>query len=323
MDNSVVLRVEDLGTYFFTEGKIKKAVDGLSFSIEKGMVMGLVGVSGTGKSVVAMSILNLISKPGRIVTGEVLFKGRDLLKLPEQDLLKIRGSEITFVFQDPYTFMDPLYTVGNQLIETILAHERVSKKEARQRAISLLATVGIPDPERRMLNFPHQFSGGMQQRVIIAMAIACNPSLIIMDDPTRSLDVTIQAQILAVLEEFQARFHTTMLLISASIQVVAQFETEVMMMFGGRCMEMGPKQSVFGRPCHPYTESLLDAVPPLEGERVSRLKGLALVHGEDYTRGCVFYPHCKRAESKCLEAQPTLIRVGEDHFCACHFARDS
>ena len=316
MDNNVLLDVKDLKTYFFTEGKIKKIVDGLSFKIRQGRVMGLVGTSGTGKSTVAMSILNLVQKPGRIVGGEVIFKGQDLLKTRERDMQKIRGSDISLVYQDPYTFMDPLYTVGNQLIETIRIHEKTTKKEARERAVDLLATVGIPDPESRMLNFPHQFSGGMQQRVIIAMAIACNPSLIIMDDPTRSLDVTIQAQILSVLEELQGRLNTTMLLISASLQVVAQFATEVIMMFNGRCMEMGPKRRVFEKPCHPYTRALIEAVPPLEGERLDSLKGLPRLHNE--TTGCVFYTHCHKAQHKCIETQPPLLPVGVDHLCACH-----
>jgi oligopeptide/dipeptide ABC transporter ATP-binding protein len=315
MSESVILDVRDLKTYFFTEGKVKKIVDGLSFSIKKGRIMGLVGTSGTGKSTVAMSILNLVNKPGRIVGGEVMFRGKDLLRTSERELQKIRGSDITLVYQDPYTFLDPLYTVGNQIIETICAHMQVSSKEAKKRAVKLLATVGIADPESRMLNFPHQFSGGMQQRVIIAMAIACNPSLIIMDDPTRSLDVTIQAQIISVLDKLQESFHTTMLLISASFQVVAQFATDVMTMFNGRCMEMGPKKSIFENPLHPYTRSLIEAVPPLEGKRLNRLKSLPLLHDE--SEGCVFYPHCHNAQRRCTEAPPPLLQVGDDHWCAC------
>lgn len=319
MDNGLILEVKNLRTYFTTEGKIKKVVDDLSFSIKKGKVMGLVGVSGTGKSVIGMSILNLISKPGQIVGGEVLFKGKDLLKIHERDLRRIRGSDLSLVSQDPYTSMDPLYTIGNQLVEVIRAHEAVSRKEAREKAIRLLTIVGIPDPERRMLNFPHQFSGGMQQRIVIAMAIASNPSLIIMDDPTRSLDVTIQAQILSVLSQLKVRFNTTMLLISASVQVVAQFADDVMAIFRGRCMEVGPKQSVFKMPCHPYTRSLFEAVPSIEGERVNRLKGLDVLHEENYAGSCVFYTYCNKAQKKCLEVSPDLVQVGENHFCACHF----
>ena len=315
MNDSIILDVKDLKTYFFTEGKVKKIVDGLSFSIKKGRIMGLVGTSGTGKSTVAMSILNLVNKPGRIVGGEVFFQGRDLLKTSERELQKIRGSDITLVYQDPYTFLDPLYTVGNQLVETIRAHIQVSAKEARERAVKLLATVGIADPQSRMLNFPHQFSGGMQQRVIIAMAIACNPSLIIMDDPTRSLDVTIQAQILSVLEKLQESFHTTMLLISASFQVVAQFATDVMTMFNGRCMEMGTKKSIFENPLHPYTKSLIEAVPPLEGKRLSRLNSLPLLR--DASEGCDFYPHCHKAGQRCMDTRPPLVQVEDDHLCAC------
>jgi oligopeptide/dipeptide ABC transporter ATP-binding protein len=319
MDNDLILEVKKLRTYFTTEGKIKKVIDDLSFSIKKGKVMGLVGGSGTGKSVIGMSILNLISKPGQIVGGEVLFKGRDLLKIHERELQRIRGSDLALVSQDPYTSMDPLYTVGNQLVEVIRAHEVVSRKEAKEKAIRLLTLVGIPDPERRMLNFPHQFSGGMQQRVVIAMAIACNPSLIIMDDPTRSLDVTIQAQILSVLSQLRMRFNTTMLLISASVQVVAQFADDVMTIFGGRCMEIGPKQSVFRKPCHPYTRDLLQAVPSIEGKRVNKLKGLDALHEENHAQGCVFYTYCSKAQRKCLEVLPVLVQVGENHFCACHF----
>ena len=317
MDQNIILEVNDLRTYYFTEGRVKKVVDGITFSLRKGRVMGLVGTSGTGKSTIAMSILNLVSTPGRIVGGEVLFNGRDLTKTSDRDLRKIRGSEISLVYQDPYTFLDPLYTVGNQLVETILAHEKISKKEARKRAVKLLSTVGIPDPESRMRNFPHQFSGGMQQRVIIAMAIACNPSLLIMDDPTRSLDVTIQAQILSVLAELQERYHTTMLLISASLQVIAQFATDIMTMFNGRCMEIGPKKSVFEKTCHPYTRALIEAVPPLHGEPLNRLKSMPLLNSET-ADGCVFYPYCQKARRRCLEAHPPLVERGEDHFCACY-----
>jgi len=319
MNNDVILAVKEIRTQFATGGKIKKVLDGLSFSIREGRVMGLVGVSGTGKSVLAMTILNLVSPPGRIVGGEVLLKGIDILKASEHDLRRIRGRELTLVSQDPYTFMDPLYTVGDQVIEVIRAHDRVSRKKARDRAIQLLATVGIPDPERRLLNYPHQFSGGMQQRVIIAMAIACNPSLIVLDDPTRSLDVTIQAQILGVLSDLRKRIHTTMLLISASVQVVAQFADDIMTIFNGRCMEMGPKRTLLVSPRHPYTRNLLEAVPSLEGERLKRLKGIELLHRGDQGSGCVFYRYCEKGENRCRETQPELTQVGEDHFCTCHF----
>ena len=321
MRKDVLLEVSNLKTYFFTKRKINKAVDGLSFSIKKGKVMGLVGISGSGKSVVAMSILNLISKPGRIVSGEVIFKDRDLLKLRESDLQKILGSDITFVAQDPFAFLDPLYSIGDQIIETIQAHEKVSKKMAREKTIELLATVGIPDQEDRMLNFPYQFSGGMQQRIIIATAIACNPSLIIMDDPTRSLDVTIQAQILAVLEKLKIRYKTTLLLISASIEVVAQVADDIIIILGGQCMEMGSKQSILEIPCHPYTKKLLKGVPSLKGERLRRLGGLDILHKKDIIGGCVFSPYCNKVQRKCLEAPPPLVQVGEDHYSACHFVK--
>lgn len=323
MENDVILEVKNLRTYFFTKSKINKAVDGLSFSIKKGMVMGLVGISGSGKSVTAMSILNLISRPGRIVSGEVIFKGRDMLKLQESDLQKIYGSDIAFVAQDPYTSLDPLYTIGNQLIEVIQSHRKVSKKMARDKAIELLATVGIPDQKDRMLNFPYQFSGGMQQRIIIAMAIACTPSLIILDDPTRSLDVTIQAQILAVLGKLKIQYKMTILLISASIQIVSQFANDIITILEGQCMEMGPKRNILEMPHHPYTKSLLDGVPKLEGERLRRLKGLDILHKKDpMSSGCVFYPYCNKAQRKCQEIPPNLVQVGEDHYSACHFAKD-
>jgi oligopeptide/dipeptide ABC transporter ATP-binding protein len=320
MSSETVLDVRNLSTYYYTVSGTHKIVDGFSFQVRRGHVLGLAGPGGSGKSTVALSILRLIAPPGRIVGGEILFKGQDLLKLPESKLLKLRGSEIGMVFQDASSYMDPLYVIGDQLIETIRAHNRVSVQDARRRSIELLSLVGIPDASDRMRNFPHQFSGGMQQRALIAMAIANNPSLLILDDPTRSLDVTIQAQVIQMLDRLRDQTQAGILLISSNIALMSQFADDLVIVFGGKCIEKGPKDSVLGSPHHPHTRSLIEAIPVLEGERLSRLKVLVESRGLRQSGGCVWYSSCQFRMDRCAVEVPELTLVGQDHYSACFLA---
>jgi oligopeptide/dipeptide ABC transporter ATP-binding protein len=317
MSSEIVLDVRNLRTYYYTVTGTHKVVDGFSFHVKKGRVLGLAGPGGSGKSTVAASVMRLIQPPGKIVGGEIFFKGKDLLKMSERELARLRGSEIGMVFQDASSFMDPLYVVGDQLMETILAHQDVTKEQARQRGIELLGMVGIPDASDRMKNFPHQFSGGMQQRALIAMAIANHPSLIILDDPTRSLDVTIQAQVIQMLDRLREKTEAGILLISSNVALMSQFADDMLIMFGGRCIEMGPKDVVIGRPHHPHTKSLIEAIPLLEGDRLERLKVLVESRGLWERSGCVWYSACPFRMERCAVEVPELVEVEEGHFSAC------
>lgn len=323
MSDEIVLDVRDLSTYYYTVSGTHKVVDGFSFQVKKGHVLGLAGPGGSGKSTVALSILRLVAPPGKIVAGEILFKGEDLLTLPERRLAKLRGSEIGMVFQDASSYMDPLYVIGDQLIETIRAHSRVTAAEARRRSIALLARVGIPDAADRMRNFPHQFSGGMQQRALIAMAIANNPSLLILDDPTRSLDVTIQAQVIQMLDHLREQTQAGILLISSNVALMSQFADDIVIVFGGKCIEKGPKASVLGAPHHPHTRSLLEAIPVLEGDRLNRLKVLVESRGLRQRTGCVWYSACQFRMDRCAVEVPELQPIGPDHLSACFLAADT
>ncbi len=317
MSNETVLDVRNLKTYYYTATGTHRVVDDFSFQVRKGRVLGLAGPGGSGKSTVAFAVMRLIQPPGKIVGGEIFFKGRDLLKMSERELARLRGSEIGMVFQDSSSYMDPLYVIGDQLTETIRAHTRVSKDEAWKRGIELLSRVGIPDAADRMKNFPHQFSGGMQQRALIAMAIANNPSLIILDDPTRSLDVTIQAQVIQMLDRLKEQTEAGILLISSNVALMSQFADDMLIMFGGRCIEMGPKNDVIGSPHHPHTQSLLEAIPVLEGERLNRLKVLVESRGLWERRGCVWYSSCQFRMERCAVEVPALVEVGAGHYSAC------
>jgi oligopeptide/dipeptide ABC transporter ATP-binding protein len=317
MSNETVLDVRGLRTYYYTVTGTHKVVDGFSFQVRKGRVLGLAGPGGSGKTTVAASVMRLIQPPGKIVGGEIYFKGKDLLKMPERELAKLRGSEIGMVFQDASSYMDPLYVIGDQLMETVQAHAQVTNEQARQRGIELLSLVGIPDAADRMKNYPHQFSGGMQQRALIAMAIANNPSLIILDDPTRSLDVTIQAQVMQMLDRLREKTEAGILLISSNVALMSQFADDMLIMFGGRCIEMGPKNVVIGRPHHPHTKSLIEAIPVLEGERLERLKVLVESRGLWERSGCVWYSACPFRMDRCAVEVPELVEVEEGHYSAC------
>jgi oligopeptide/dipeptide ABC transporter ATP-binding protein len=317
-----LLQVRDLRTYFHTEAGIARAVDGVSFDIFPGEVIGLVGESGSGKSVTALSVLRLIpDPPGKIVGGSILFKGRDLLQLSWEEIRDIRGKEISMIFQEPMTSLNPVFTIGMQLEEAVLGHERVSKEEARRRSIEMLELAGIPDPASRLGDHPHQFSGGMRQRVMIAMALACNPSLLIADEPTTALDVTIQAQILELMLQIKdKRKDAAILLITHNLAVVAETCHRVMVMYGGKIQEIAPVRELFHNPQHPYTRGLLASLPAIEGEKLRRLPAIPgnVPSILDLPTGCKFETRCPDRFEKCVLVEPDLVEHAPGHWVRCH-----
>ncbi|MCZ3388944.1 MAG: ABC transporter ATP-binding protein [Actinomycetia bacterium] len=314
-----LLDVRDLRVSFRTRGGLVTAVDGISFTVGRGEVVGLVGESGSGKSVSMLTVLRLIDNPNCVIEGEVLFKGQNLLELEGEVLRKIRGQEIAMVFQDPMTALTPVYTAGWHISEQIRAHEKVSKKAAMDRAVQLLEAVGIPNAPERVNSYPHEFSGGMRQRVVIAMALSCNPSLLIADEPTTALDVTIQAQILELLRVLQKEFGSSILLITHDMGVVSQMSDRVLVMYGGRLGAAGPRREVMRDPLHPYTWGLMGAIPPTDGSRAARLNAIpgTPISPADADRDrCLFAPRCRFATDAC-RPQPPLIAHKPDHADAC------
>jgi peptide/nickel transport system ATP-binding protein len=317
-----LVQVRGLKTYFRTEGGMAKAVDGVDFDIQPGEVLGLVGESGSGKSVTALSILRLIpDPPGKIVGGSILYKGRDLLKLSWKEIREIRGKEISMIFQEPMTSLNPVFTIGRQLMEVVLEHETVSKKEAFDRSVEMLELVGIPDPASRMNDYPHQYSGGMRQRVMIAMALACGPSLLIADEPTTALDVTIQAQILELMLKIkEERKDAAILLITHNLAVVAETCHRVMVMYGGKIQEIAPVKELFKNPQHPYTRGLLASLPAVDGERQSRLRTIPgnVPSILDLPVGCKFVTRCTEKLERCETIEPELLEIAPGHWVRCH-----
>ncbi len=315
-----LLEVIDLATHFFTQDGVVKAVDGISYHVDEGEVLGIVGESGCGKSVSALSIMRLVaSPPGRTVRGEVIFDGEDILKLDDSEMRHIRGNRIAMVFQEPMTSLNPVLTIGRQLTETLELHQGMNKTEARERAAELLRIVGISDSERRLKDYPHQFSGGMRQRVMIAMALSCNPRLIIADEPTTALDVTIQAQILELMQELAGEFGTAMVIITHNLGVVARYARRVVVMYAGKIIETGSSLDIYHNSKHPYTLGLLGSVPRLdavEREKLEAIEGLPpdLI---DLPAGCSFAPRCRFAYERCSQETPVLERVGDGHESAC------
>ena len=315
-----LLRVKDLRTYFYTEEGVVKAVDGVSYEVEEGETLALVGESGCGKSVSALSILRLIpNPPGQIVGGEIWFDGQDLLKLDEDEIRRIRGNRIAMVFQEPMTSLNPVLTIGRQLTEAIELHLKYDKEQARKRAIELLEMVGIPEAPTRLNDYPHQFSGGMRQRVMIAMALSCNPKLLLADEPTTALDVTIQAQILEIMARLSRELGTAVIIITHNLGIVARYADRVNVMYAGRIIETATARELYANPKHPYTVGLLKSVPRLDETRKEKLDP---IEGQppDLTnlpKGCAFYPRCRWHVDKCLEEYPPLMMVGERHFTAC------
>lgn len=314
-----LVEIKNLKTYFFTDDGVVTSVDDVSYDIYKGETLGLVGESGCGKSVTAMSILRLIPiPPGRIVGGEVLFHGSDLTKISEPEMRKIRGNKIAMIFQEPMTSLNPVYTVGDQIMEAISLHLGKSSEEARKMAIEVLDKVGIPSPEQRIDVYPHQMSGGMKQRVMIAMALVCNPELIIADEPTTALDVTIQAQILDLLRYLQEDYRTSILLITHDLGVIAEMAQRVVVMYASKIVEQAEVRELFANPRHPYTEGLFNSLPRIEGDH-SRLKPIQGVvpNPLDFPKGCKFHNRCEYVMERCKTDEPALIEVGKDHFAAC------
>jgi oligopeptide/dipeptide ABC transporter ATP-binding protein len=308
-----LLEVKGLKVRFTTEDGVVRAVDGVDFELERGKVLGIVGESGSGKSVTAMTILGLTREKNTSFEGEVVYKGRDLLGLSEARLRDVRGSEISMIFQDPMTSLNPVYKVGDQIVEAILTHEDVSKSTARKRAIELLGAVGIPHPGQRVDDYPHQFSGGMRQRAMIAMALSCNPDVLIADEPTTALDVTIQAQILELLDTLRADFDSAVIMITHDLGVVAEVADEIIVMYAGRVVERGAKREVFYDPQHPYTWGLLGSIPRLDRPKPKKLHSIEGMPPSliNLPRGCKFRPRCPHAFERCYEEPDLKSRVDE------------
>ena len=315
-----LLEVRNLATYFFQEDSTVKAVDDISFDLEAGETLALVGESGCGKSISALSIMKLVpDPPGKIVSGEVVFNGEDLGGFNEQQMRQVRGKEIAMIFQEPMTSLNPVLTIGRQLTEALELHLGMSGSEANGRAVELLDMVGIPDGAQRLKSYPHQFSGGMRQRVMIAMALSCNPQLLIADEPTTALDVTIQAQILELIQRLCTELGTAVVLITHNLGVVARYARRVNVMYAGKIIERGLAREIYYEPAHPYTLGLLRSVPRLDVTRRDRLEGVeGLPPDLDMLpKGCAFYPRCPFHMERCLEEIPPLEAVSEGHLAAC------
>jgi len=319
----MVLEVNDLRTQFFTPEGVVKAVDGVSYDVKEGETMALVGESGCGKSVSALSIMRLIPRPpGRIVSGKISFQGVDLSTLSDEEIRKIRGKEIAMIFQEPMTSLNPVLTIGRQLTETLEVHLNMNRDDGARRAAEVLKLVGIPDPERRLTQYPHQFSGGMRQRVMIAMALTCNPKLILADEPTTALDVTIQAQILELLKDLSRRLGVAMIIITHNLGVVARYADRVNVMYAGKVIESGASVEIYHHPQHPYTLGLLHSVPRLDEPRREKLDP---IEGQppdlsNLPQGCSFRVRCRFAHEKCAGETPPLRDAGEKHQSACWMA---
>jgi len=315
-----LLQVRDLRTHFFTDEGVVKAVDGVSYDIEEGETLGLVGESGCGKSVSALSILRLIpNPPGKIVGGQVLFEGNDLMQVDEDEIRHVRGNRIAMVFQEPMTSLNPVLTIGRQLTEALELHLKMDRMSAQRRAIELLEMVGIPEAATRVNDYPHQFSGGMRQRVMIAMALSCNPKLLLADEPTTALDVTIQAQVLEILARLSRELGTAVIIITHNLGVVARYADRVNVMYAGKIIESAQAGDLYKNPKHPYTLGLLKSVPRLDQARRSKLDPIEGVPPDliNLPPGCPFYPRCSFRIERCEQEMPPLMQVAEKHHVAC------
>ena len=317
-----LLEIRGLQTEFVTDDGVVRAVDGVDLAIDRGETVGVVGESGCGKTVTALSVLKLIPMPpGRIAGGQILWRGRDLVPLRPQDMQDIRSKEIAIIFQEPMTSLNPVYTIGDQISEVIRLHEGVGRRAARDRAVDMLRLVHIPNPERRVCDYPHQFSGGMRQRVIIAMALSCSPALLIADEPTTALDVTIQAQILELLAEIKSRLGMAIMLITHAMGVVAETAQRVAVMYAGKVVEEAPVEQLFAQPSHPYTQGLIRSIPRIDAAatRRRRLESIAGIVPSplDPLPGCRFAPRCPFARADCIEAVPPLREIAPGHKVAC------
>ena len=323
-----VLEVRNLKTHFFTDKGVVKAVDGVNFDLYEGKTLGIVGESGCGKSITSMSILKLIDKNGNIVDGSIMYGDKDIVKLPVEEMRKIRGNEISIIFQEPMTSLNPVFRIGDQIIESIKLHQDLSKQEAHDKAVNMLKLVGIPRAERVVYDYPHQLSGGMRQRAMIAMALACDPKVLIADEPTTALDVTIQAQILSLMNDLKEKTNTAIMLITHDLGVVAQMADDVIVMYSGKVVESAEVKELYGNPKHPYTQGLLDSIPDLKSEkkRLNSIEGV-VPNPMELPKGCYFAPRCKFAMDKCWQEEPGVYFIdkeknGETHQVKCFLYED-
>ena len=314
-----MLEVKDLHTSFFTPAGEVKAVNGISFNLDSGKVLGIVGESGSGKSVTAYSILQILSHPGRIVSGSIKFRGQELVGAGEEEMRKIRGNKISIIFQDPMTSLNPVYTVGNQLMEAILLHTDRNKEQARARAMEMLELVGINEPDKRLRQYPYELSGGMRQRVMIAMALACEPDILIADEPTTALDVTIQAQILELMQQLQKKLGMAIIMITHDLGVIASLCDEVIVMYAGSVCERGTADEIFYHPAHEYTKGLMRSIPSIDDDEHERLVPIlgTPIDLLNMPEGCPFAPRCDNAMKVCLTGRAKEVWVGRDHLSAC------
>lgn len=319
----LLLDIRGLRTQFFTDDGLARAVDGVSYSLEKGETVGVVGESGCGKSVTALSVLRLIpDPPGKIVAGEIMFEGTDLLQIPSADMRRIRGNDISMIFQEPMTSLNPVFTIGNQITEAVRLHQGLNKKEALAKAVEALKLVGIPVPERRVHEYPHQLSGGMRQRAMIAMALSCNPKVLIADEPTTALDVTIEAQILDLMRTLQEELGTAIIMITHDLGVIAEMARKVVVMYAGKVVEQAPVQRIFASPNHPYTQGLLQSLPRVDKDVSGAKQRLQEIPGIvpsllNLPVGCKFASRCPSVMPQCKEQEPPLEQVAADHYSAC------
>jgi len=318
-----LLEIKNLKTHFFTHEGTVKAVDGVSFKINQGETLGIVGESGSGKSVTALSVMRLIPHPpGKIVGGEIYFEGKDLLKLDDKEIRKMRGKKISMIFQEPMTSLDPVFTIGHEIGEVIQLHQGLNKEEIRKKSIEILRIVGIPDVEKRIDNYPHELSGGMRQRVMIAMALSCNPTLLIADEPTTALDVTIQAQILRLINDLKDKFGASVMLITHDLGVIAEMCDNVVVMYAGNIVEYTDVYTLFNNPLHPYTKGLIKSMPRMnvEAEHLDAIPGM-VPNLLDLPSGCPFHPRCNLSFKKCVEEMPELIEIENSHLVRCHLIK--
>jgi len=325
IQNGTILSVNDLKTYFQTEDGVVKAVDGITFTLEKGETLGIVGESGSGKSVTNLSVMRLIPEPpGKIVSGDIIFDGIDVRALSIDDVRKIRGKRIAMIFQDPMTSLNPFLKISTQLMEVTRLHLGHSKQQAREHALKMMKMVGIPDAENRIDNYPHEFSGGMRQRVMIAMALSCDPELLIADEPTTALDVTIQAQILELIKDLKTRMGTSVILITHDLGVVAGMTEKIIVMYAGKVFEQAPTRELFAAPANPYTKGLLKSVPDPaheQGKELYQIPGLPpdVAH---LPPGCPFADRCDRVQDICRQQYPPFVQITEERYSLCHFAHE-
>jgi oligopeptide/dipeptide ABC transporter ATP-binding protein len=314
-----LLEVKSLRTSFFTASGEVRAVDGVSFSVTPGKLLGIVGESGSGKTASVLSIMRLLPETAKIVGGEVIFEDKDLLKLSEPEMRHVRGARIAMIFQEPMTSLNPVFTIGSQIGEAVRLHQHTNRAETRNRTIEALRMVGIADPDRRIDDYPHQLSGGMRQRVMIAMALSCNPRLLIADEPTTALDVTIQAQILDLIRELQVRLGLAVILVTHDLGIVSEYADDVTILYAARVMEQAPSAELFRNPLNPYTRGLLESIPGIDGTKHHRLQAIpgTIPSALNPPAGCRFHPRCSRAIPQCSAAEPPLERKGPDHYVAC------